>query len=378
MNSSRPSRGTGPASIDAAGLQSAAADAAGRHLDRPGRPRASRPCPGNTFSYYDQVLDRVRCSTPCRIRYRSWGCRTWTPTSRWPAARDEVAPLELTKWFDTNYHYLVPELDGPDHGSGWPATSRWPSCAEAQALGVQTRPVLIGPLTFLLLSKPVRGRAGGLRAAGPARPAGRRVRRTAGAARRGGCRVGPAGRTGVRRRPDAGRAGRAEPGLRPAGRAAAAAEAAGRRLLRRPRPGAAVAGGNADRRHRRWTWCPRRRGGPAAGAARAAARRPSSPGWSTDATSGAPTSRAALSRCATLLGSVGRLVVSTSCSLLHVPYDLDVETALDPEVARAAGLRPAEGGRGGPARPGAARTTPASLVGLGRRRPCADRPTSPR
>jgi 5-methyltetrahydropteroyltriglutamate--homocysteine methyltransferase len=38
----------------------------------------------------------------------------------------------------------------------------------------------------------------------------------------------------------------------------------------------------------------------------------------------------ALSTCATLLGSVGELAVSTSCSLLHVPYDLDAESGLDP------------------------------------------------
>ena len=69
-----------------------------------------------------------------------------------------IAPLELTKWFDTNYHYLVPEL-GPGYGprlagdkpvQGIPKRRR--SC------GIQTRPVLLGPLSFLLLSKP--GRAG--------------------------------------------------------------------------------------------------------------------------------------------------------------------------------------------------------------------------
>jgi 5-methyltetrahydropteroyltriglutamate--homocysteine methyltransferase len=39
---------------------------------------------------------------------------------------------------------------------------------------------------------------------------------------------------------------------------------------------------------------------------------------------------AALSTCATLLGSVGEFAVSTSCSLLYVPYDLDAESGLDP------------------------------------------------
>jgi 5-methyltetrahydropteroyltriglutamate--homocysteine methyltransferase len=67
--------------------------------------------------------------------------------------RDGAAapPLEMTKWFDTNYHYLVPEL-GP--GSGFRVASTKPvdELVEARDLGIATRPVLVGPVTFLRLA----------------------------------------------------------------------------------------------------------------------------------------------------------------------------------------------------------------------------------
>jgi 5-methyltetrahydropteroyltriglutamate--homocysteine methyltransferase len=60
----------------------------------------------------------------------------------------------MTKWFDTNYHYLVPE---------WTSSLSFKvntakllgEIAESRALGIETRPVLIGPLTLLLLGKGV-------------------------------------------------------------------------------------------------------------------------------------------------------------------------------------------------------------------------------
>ena len=64
-----------------------------------------------------------------------------------------VAPLEMTKWFDTNYHYLVPEI-GPDTAFRLDPTKPLDEFAEALAAGVRTRPVILGPVTFLLLSKP--------------------------------------------------------------------------------------------------------------------------------------------------------------------------------------------------------------------------------
>jgi 5-methyltetrahydropteroyltriglutamate--homocysteine methyltransferase len=69
--------------------------------------------------------------------------------------RDAPA-LEMTKWFDTNYHYLVPEL-GPDTEFTLAGTKPLDEYREARALGVETRPVLVGPVTFLLLSKAAGG-----------------------------------------------------------------------------------------------------------------------------------------------------------------------------------------------------------------------------
>ena len=64
-----------------------------------------------------------------------------------------VAPLEMTKWFDTNYHYLVPEL-GPGTTFSLASTKPVDEFTEALGLGIETRPVLIGPVTYLLLAKP--------------------------------------------------------------------------------------------------------------------------------------------------------------------------------------------------------------------------------
>lgn len=68
----------------------------------------------------------------------------------------DVAPLEMTKWFDTNYHYLVPEL-GPDTVFTADSTKQVAELKEAIALGHTARPVLVGPVTYLLLAKPAPG-----------------------------------------------------------------------------------------------------------------------------------------------------------------------------------------------------------------------------
>jgi 5-methyltetrahydropteroyltriglutamate--homocysteine methyltransferase len=60
--------------------------------------------------------------------------------------------MEMTKWFDTNYHYIVPELE---RDQSFQLSSQKPvvEFQEAKALGIDARPVLIGPVTFLLLAK---------------------------------------------------------------------------------------------------------------------------------------------------------------------------------------------------------------------------------
>ena len=65
--------------------------------------------------------------------------------------------MEMTKWFDTNYHYIVPEL-GPDTKFSLSGSKPFDEHAEAmEEAGVDTIPVLVGPVSFLLLSKPADG-----------------------------------------------------------------------------------------------------------------------------------------------------------------------------------------------------------------------------
>ena len=64
----------------------------------------------------------------------------------------EHLPLEMTKWFDSNYHYLVPEI-GPETVFSLASDRIVREFLEAKADGILTRPVLVGPVTFLLLSK---------------------------------------------------------------------------------------------------------------------------------------------------------------------------------------------------------------------------------
>ena len=66
--------------------------------------------PSNTFSYYDQVLDTAIAVGAIPDRFRELGLSELDTYFALARGTDELAPLELTKWFDTNYHYLVPEL----------------------------------------------------------------------------------------------------------------------------------------------------------------------------------------------------------------------------------------------------------------------------
>ncbi|XP_030542179.2 5-methyltetrahydropteroyltriglutamate--homocysteine methyltransferase-like [Rhodamnia argentea] len=64
--------------------------------------------------------------------------------------------MEMTKWFDTNYHYIVPEL-GHDVKFSYASHKAVTEYKEAKALGIDTVPVLVGPVSYLLLSKPTKG-----------------------------------------------------------------------------------------------------------------------------------------------------------------------------------------------------------------------------
>ncbi|SDS27057.1 5-methyltetrahydropteroyltriglutamate--homocysteine S-methyltransferase [Jiangella sp. DSM 45060] len=116
--------------------------------------------PSNTFSLYDQVLDAVALTGAVPPRFTSLGLDGLGTYFAMARGADGVAPLELTKWFDTNYHYLVPEI-GPATRLHLDPAKPVREYREALALGLETRPVLLGPASFLLLSKPADGAPGG-------------------------------------------------------------------------------------------------------------------------------------------------------------------------------------------------------------------------
>ncbi|SEW54526.1 5-methyltetrahydropteroyltriglutamate--homocysteine S-methyltransferase [Chitinophaga arvensicola] len=117
--------------------------------------------PSNDFSWYDQVLDM--CITlgviPSRFKaLQQTFANPSCPELYFAMARGyqknnfDITALEMTKWFDTNYHYLVPEFDATQEYS-----LHQPKCVaefkEALSEGIHTKPVLIGPLSFLLSGK---------------------------------------------------------------------------------------------------------------------------------------------------------------------------------------------------------------------------------
>jgi 5-methyltetrahydropteroyltriglutamate--homocysteine methyltransferase len=116
--------------------------------------------PSNDFSFYDQVLDTAVLSGAVPARY-GWSGVSVDLSTYFAMARGrqggrsggDVPAMEMTKWFDTNYHFIVPEFSA---GQKFFRASSKPvdSFQEAKALGVNTRPVLVGPVSFLLLGKP--------------------------------------------------------------------------------------------------------------------------------------------------------------------------------------------------------------------------------
>ncbi|MFB7391762.1 5-methyltetrahydropteroyltriglutamate--homocysteine S-methyltransferase [Streptomyces sp. NPDC056191] len=113
--------------------------------------------PTGDFSYYDHVLDTSVMVGAVPARHRA-AVEADALDGYFAMARgtQDVAPLEMTKWFDTNYHYLVPEL-GPDSVFGADSAKQVAELREALALGLTARPVLVGPVTYLLLAKPAPG-----------------------------------------------------------------------------------------------------------------------------------------------------------------------------------------------------------------------------
>jgi 5-methyltetrahydropteroyltriglutamate--homocysteine methyltransferase len=126
--------------------------------------------PSNDFSYYDQMLD-MTCllgNVPRRFGWngdpigldlvfqiaRGTGSACNHEGRSCEAEASSIHASEMTKWFDTNYHYIVPEFRA---GTTFKlsATKPFDEFQEALALGIRTKPVLIGPLTYLHLGKSV-------------------------------------------------------------------------------------------------------------------------------------------------------------------------------------------------------------------------------
>jgi len=112
------------------------------------------------FSYYDQVLDAAVTvgAVPTRFERVVGADGTVDLAGYFTIARGEGqdTPAEMTKWFDSNYHYLVPEI-GPETHLHLASDRLVREVAEATTSGFRTRPVIVGPVTFLLLSKPSEG-----------------------------------------------------------------------------------------------------------------------------------------------------------------------------------------------------------------------------
>lgn len=113
--------------------------------------------PSNDFSFYDQVLDTIALVGAVPERYGFKGgqvsLETYFAMAR-GMQRDgvDVTAMEMTKWFDTNYHYIVPEFSREQE---FALSTNKPidEFNEAKALGVTTRPVVLGPVSFLLQGK---------------------------------------------------------------------------------------------------------------------------------------------------------------------------------------------------------------------------------
>lgn len=109
--------------------------------------------PSNDFSFYDQVLD-MTCLLGCVPSRYGWSGGNVDLDTFFAMARgnDKAPAMEMTKWFDTNYHYIVPEFE-KDQKFALSSSKIFDEYAEAKKAGIETRPVLIGPVTFLHLGK---------------------------------------------------------------------------------------------------------------------------------------------------------------------------------------------------------------------------------
>lgn len=117
--------------------------------------------PSNDFSFYDQVLDLTLTVGAIPAQYQSlldtkdkgYNLDLYFAMARgFQQEGVDVTAMEMTKWFDTNYHYIVPEFV---KNQEFKLTSEkfLNEYNEAKSFGIETKPVLIGPISYLLLGK---------------------------------------------------------------------------------------------------------------------------------------------------------------------------------------------------------------------------------
>ncbi|HVD97024.1 MAG TPA: 5-methyltetrahydropteroyltriglutamate--homocysteine S-methyltransferase [Cytophagaceae bacterium] len=116
--------------------------------------------PSNDFSFYDQVLDMSMMVNAIPERYHSIILQEgnteldlyFAMARGYQKNGEDIIAMEMTKWFDTNYHYIVPEFkkNQPFSLLSKKAVDEF---REAKQLGIHTKPVLIGPVSYLLLGK---------------------------------------------------------------------------------------------------------------------------------------------------------------------------------------------------------------------------------
>jgi 5-methyltetrahydropteroyltriglutamate--homocysteine methyltransferase len=112
--------------------------------------------PINDFSFYDQILDTLGLLGARPERYRNdedqVGMDTYFAMARGRSGDRAITAMEMTKWFDTNYHYIVPEL-GRDTEFSLSGSKPFVMVDEANKVGITSKVVLVGPVTFLSLAK---------------------------------------------------------------------------------------------------------------------------------------------------------------------------------------------------------------------------------
>ena len=106
----------------------------------------------NDFSLYDNMLDTAIMLGAIPKRFQ--GLKNEALYFSMARGNKDAVAMEMTKWFNTNYHYIVPELSKEDNYT-LNATKILEEYKEAKALGIKTKINLIGPITFLGLSKRV-------------------------------------------------------------------------------------------------------------------------------------------------------------------------------------------------------------------------------